>query len=105
MVVLKRQWSSFFKWQWLVGLIWVGLLLLPMCIGLYQQFDLHPEKVMYGRSGTSGLRFFFWTQSFGRLTGENVWKNNADIFFLCIPSFGVSCPGACCLLWGLRLIP
>jgi 4-amino-4-deoxy-L-arabinose transferase-like glycosyltransferase len=79
--VLKRQWQSFFKWQWLVGLLWVGLLLLPMCIGLYQQFDLHPEKVMYGRSGTSGLRFFFWTQSFGRLTGENVWKNNADIFF------------------------
>jgi 4-amino-4-deoxy-L-arabinose transferase-like glycosyltransferase len=79
--VLKRQWQSFFKWQWLVGLIWVGLLLLPMSIGLYQQFDLHPEKVMYGRTGTSGLKFFFWTQSFGRLTGENVWKNNADFFF------------------------
>jgi 4-amino-4-deoxy-L-arabinose transferase-like glycosyltransferase len=79
--VLKRQWQSFFKWQWLVGLLWVGLLLLPMCIGLYQQFDMHPEKVMYGRTGTSGLEFFFWTQSFGRLTGENVWKNDADFFF------------------------
>ncbi len=79
--IVKRQWSSFFKWQWLLGIVWVGLLLLPMCIGLYQQFDLHPEKVMYGQTGTSGLKFFFWTQSFGRLTGENVWKNNADIFF------------------------
>ncbi|MDO1449968.1 glycosyltransferase family 39 protein [Rhodocytophaga aerolata] len=79
--IIKRQWSSFFKWQWLLGIVWVGLLLLPMCIGLYQQFDLHPEKVMYGQTGTSGLKFFFWTQSFGRLTGENVWKNNADIFF------------------------
>jgi 4-amino-4-deoxy-L-arabinose transferase-like glycosyltransferase len=79
--VLKRQWASFFKWQWLLGLVWVGILLLPMCIGLYQQFDLHPEKMMYGRTGTSGLKFFFWTQSFGRLTGENVWKNNADVFF------------------------
>lgn len=79
--ILKRQWLSFFKWQWLLGLAWVGLLLLPMCIGLYEQFDMHPEKVMYGRTGTSGLKFFFWTQSFGRLTGENVWKNNADIFF------------------------
>jgi 4-amino-4-deoxy-L-arabinose transferase-like glycosyltransferase len=80
--ILKRQWRNFFRWEWLVGIAWTGLLLLPMCIGLYQQFDLHPEKVMYGRSGTSGLRFFFWTQSFGRLTGESTWKNNADFFFL-----------------------
>jgi 4-amino-4-deoxy-L-arabinose transferase-like glycosyltransferase len=79
---LKRQWRHFFRWQWVVGIAWVGLLLVPMCIGLYQQFDLHPEKVMYGRSGTSGLRFFFWTQSFGRITGESVWDNNPDSLFL-----------------------
>lgn len=79
--VLKRQWQSFFKWQWLVGLFWVGLLLLPMCIGLYQQYDAHPETVVNGETGVSGLRFFFWTQSFGRITGENVWKNDADFFF------------------------
>jgi 4-amino-4-deoxy-L-arabinose transferase-like glycosyltransferase len=79
---LKRQWRLFFQWQWLVGIAWVGLLLVPMCIGLYEQFDLHPEKVMYGRSGTSGLRFFFWTQSFGRITGESVWDNNPDPLFL-----------------------
>jgi 4-amino-4-deoxy-L-arabinose transferase-like glycosyltransferase len=79
---LKRQWQHFFRWQWLVGIAWVGLLLVPMCIGLYEQFDLHPEKVMYGRTGTSGLRFFFWTQSFGRITGESVWDNNPDPLFL-----------------------
>jgi 4-amino-4-deoxy-L-arabinose transferase-like glycosyltransferase len=66
---VKRQWSAFFRWQWLAGIVWVGILLLPMCIGLYQQY------------GTEGLRFYFWTQSFGRLTGENVWKNDADMFF------------------------
>ncbi|NJN33172.1 MAG: hypothetical protein HC817_01885 [Saprospiraceae bacterium] len=60
----------------------IGLLLLPMCIGLYRQFDLHPEKVLYGRTGTSGLGFFFWTQSFGRITGSNVWNNNAPFYFL-----------------------
>jgi 4-amino-4-deoxy-L-arabinose transferase-like glycosyltransferase len=79
--VLKRQWASFFKWQWLVGLVWMGILLLPMCIGLYQQYDAHPETVVNGQTGVSGLRFFFWTQSFGRITGENVWKNDADFFF------------------------
>jgi hypothetical protein len=53
-----------------------------MDIGLYQQFDLHPEKVMYEKTGTSGLRFFYWTQSFGRITGESVWHENDYFFFL-----------------------
>jgi hypothetical protein len=53
-----------------------------MDIGLFQQFDLHPEKVMYEKTGTSGLRFFYWTQSFGRITGESVWHENDYFFFL-----------------------
>lgn len=69
--ILKRKWGSFFKWQWLVGLGVVALILLPMCIGLYQQFDLHPEKVVNNRTGTSGLYFYFWSHSFGRITGED----------------------------------
>lgn len=78
---VKRQWRNFFRWQWLAGMAWVGLLLLPMCIGLYEQFDLHPEKTMYGHTGTSGLRFYFWTQSFGRITGESTWRDDSDVFF------------------------
>ncbi len=47
----------------------IGLLLLPMCIGLYQQHGVH------------GLRFYFWEQSFGRITGENRWKDDSTVFF------------------------
>jgi len=78
----KRQWKNFFRWQYLLALLVIAVLLLPMCYGLYEQFDLHPEKKMYDRVGTSGLRFFFWTQSFGRITGESSWNNNPDPFFL-----------------------
>lgn len=39
-----------------------------MDIGLYQQFDLHPEKVMYEKTGTSGIRFFLLDTKF--------WQNN-----------------------------
>ncbi|MGB0917786.1 MAG: hypothetical protein ACPGU4_09360, partial [Flavobacteriales bacterium] len=42
----------------------VGILLIPMCLGLYQQF------------GTEGLEFYFWTQSFGRITGDSSWQND-----------------------------
>jgi hypothetical protein len=43
---------------------------------------MHPEKIVNGQQQVSGLKFFFWTQSFGRITGENVWANNPDPFFL-----------------------
>ncbi len=65
-VVLKRQWKSLFDWRWLIMLTLVGIMLIPMCIGLYRQY------------GNEGLEFYFWTQSFGRLTGENEWRNDAS---------------------------
>ena len=78
----KRQWKSFLRWQYIAALVVIALILLPMSYGLYEQFDLHPEKKLYDRVGTSGLRFFYWTQSFGRITGESNWNNNPDPFFL-----------------------
>lgn len=65
----QRNWRLFFKWQWLLGIVIIGVWLSPMLWGLYQQY------------GPEGPRFFFWTQSFGRITGENVWKDDSDAFF------------------------
>ena len=79
---LKRQWKNFFKPAYILGFILIALLLVPMSIGLYRQFDLHPEKLVNGKTGVSGLRFFYWSQSFGRITGESPWKNDVDISFL-----------------------
>lgn len=70
--ILRREWATIFRWQWLIGLIVVIILLTPMLWGLYQQFDLHPEK------GVSGVRFYLWDQSFGRLTGDNPFINSQD---------------------------
>ena len=81
-LIIHKQYKLLFRWEYLVGLAIIIILLLPMDIGLYQQFDLHPEKVMYGKTGTSGLRFFYWTQSFGRITGESIWHENDSILFL-----------------------
>jgi 4-amino-4-deoxy-L-arabinose transferase-like glycosyltransferase len=80
--ILKRQWRNIFQPIYLLGIVVIAILLVPMSIGLYQQFDLHPEKVIDGRHGVSGLRFFYWSQSFGRITGESPWKNDVDITFL-----------------------
>jgi len=80
-LLLKRDWKSIFKYQWLIFLAIVAVVLFPMSYGLYMQFDLHPEKYVYKLQGPSGLKFFYWTQSFGRITGENYWQNDASFFF------------------------
>ncbi|PID88383.1 MAG: hypothetical protein CSB06_00485 [Bacteroidia bacterium] len=80
-LLLKKDFKNIFKPQWVLFIIWVGVLLLPMSYGLYTQFDLHPEKSAYGLDGPSGLRFFYWTQSFGRITGESDWNDGSGFFF------------------------
>lgn len=62
-----RKIFSLKTWLWIPI---CALCLLPMCIGLWQQH------------GSEGLYFFFWKQSFGRITGENEWKNGAGPFYL-----------------------
>ncbi len=98
-LLLQRDWRNLFRWQWLAGLCITALILVPMCWGLYQQFDLQPEKVVNGRTGVSGLYFYFWEQSFGRITGENVWKNDTTgLYFTHVYLWAF-------LPWSLLLIP
>ncbi|MEO6550429.1 MAG: glycosyltransferase family 39 protein [Ferruginibacter sp.] len=79
--IFKRNWKEFARWQYIPMLLIIGILLVPMSIGLYQQYDLHPGKMVVGKKISSGLRFFYWTQSFGRITGENTERGNGSIFF------------------------
>lgn len=85
----RKRYKDLFRKEWIIGIFWVLLLLAPMTYGLYKQFDLHPEKELLFlsdagntyKTGVSGVKFFYWTQSFGRLTGENVWKDQSGPFF------------------------
>lgn len=81
----RNRIKEFFRIEWLYGLGIVAILLSPMVYGLYTQFDQHPEKEILFMSdagnrtetNVSGVKFYFWTQSFGRITGENVWKDGS----------------------------
>jgi 4-amino-4-deoxy-L-arabinose transferase-like glycosyltransferase len=103
--IYKRQWKNFIRPEWIPGLLIVALLLFPMCYGLYTQFDLHPEKDIEGHTGVSGLRFYFWTQSFGRITGESDWgtkfDNGAGPFFFTHTFLWVFFPWSLFLIGGL----
>jgi 4-amino-4-deoxy-L-arabinose transferase-like glycosyltransferase len=81
-LLLQKKVKLLFKWENIPALLIICLLLIPMSWGLYDQFDKHPEKIVNEATGVSGLRFYYWTQSFGRITGESGWNNNSNIFFL-----------------------
>ncbi len=80
--ILRREWKQLFRWEYLVGLLIIAVLLIPMSIGLYIQYDMHPGKLIMGVPIQSGLRFYYWTQSFGRYTGENVFHEMSYFTFL-----------------------
>lgn len=90
--VLKRKWKQLFSPYHLVDAVLIVIFLIPMSIGLYQQFDMHPEKTVNGLQNVSGLRFFYWSQSFGRITGESPWNNNAPFEFLFVGMFWAFLP-------------
>ena len=80
-LLITAQWKKIVDPIWLIVLPVMAIVLAPMCYGLYTQFDLHPEKEVYGLKGPSGLGFFFWTQSFGRITGDNAWNNSTPWYY------------------------
>jgi 4-amino-4-deoxy-L-arabinose transferase-like glycosyltransferase len=79
--MITRQWKQLFSWRWLVAIIVTLLLVLPELYCLYQQFDLHPEKVIFGQKGVSGIKFFFWDSQFGRFFNTGPIKGGGDPFF------------------------
>jgi 4-amino-4-deoxy-L-arabinose transferase-like glycosyltransferase len=76
-----RKWRVLFNWKVVLALAVFAVTITPMLYAYYLQFDLHPEKVIRGKSNRSGLLFIFWEQSFERLSGEGIGKNSSDYFF------------------------
>jgi 4-amino-4-deoxy-L-arabinose transferase-like glycosyltransferase len=65
-LLLSRQWTQAFHVRWIVATLLIFLFITPELFCLWQQFDTHPEKTVFGTTGVSGLRFFFWDNQFGR---------------------------------------
>lgn len=64
--VYTRQWKNFISKKWIFALILSFLFISPEIYALIHQFDLHPEKVVFGKTAVSGVKFFFWDSQFGR---------------------------------------
>lgn len=82
-LILKKNWKQLLHLRWLVAAILVLLFITPELYCLWYQFDQHPEKIVFGRTGVSGLQFFFWDSQFGRFFNTGPIKGKGDpSFFL-----------------------
>ena len=82
-LAISRNWKELFHVRWVLAAILTFLFVTPELLALYSQFDLHPEKVVFGRTGVSGIWFFFWDSQFGRFfnTGPITGKGDPTFFF------------------------
>lgn len=79
--IFTKNWKQLFHWRWLMAFVLVMLFLAPEIYCLYQQFDLHPEKLVFDKHNVSGIRFFFWDSQFGRFFNTGPIRGGGDKFF------------------------
>ncbi|MGI4805417.1 MAG: ArnT family glycosyltransferase [Janthinobacterium lividum] len=79
--IFTKNWKQLFHWRWLLAFVLVMLFLAPEIYCLYQQFDLHPEKLVFDKHNVSGIKFFFWDSQFGRFFNNGPIKGHGDPFF------------------------
>lgn len=80
-LLVRKKWKEIFHWQWILTGLLVLLFMAPTLWAYYQQFDLQPEKEIFGQRGVSGIKFFFWDSQWGRFTNTGPIKGAGDPFF------------------------
>lgn len=69
-LLLKKDFSRLLDYRWYLGIVIAMVVTSPALIGLMNQF------------GWEGLRFFFWENMVGRITGSYVQAVNDPIFYV-----------------------
>ncbi len=80
--IQQNQFRSVFSVKWIPLILITIILLFPVFYSFYLQYDLHPEKIVRGRSGNSGIQFLLFGQSVQRYTGEGWGSRSSNPFFL-----------------------
>jgi 4-amino-4-deoxy-L-arabinose transferase-like glycosyltransferase len=98
----KKNIGGLFNWKWLMAFILTCVFILPEIYTLYTQFDLHPEKVVFGRTGISGIRWFLWNSQFGRFNNNGFIRNtHGSVFFFAHTLLWAFAPWAIIFLYAL----
>ena len=80
-LINKKNWKEILNWQWVLVFGLTLLMISPTLVAYYYQFDMNPEKEVFGMKGVSGIKFFFWDSQWGRFTNTGPIKGHGDPFF------------------------
>jgi 4-amino-4-deoxy-L-arabinose transferase-like glycosyltransferase len=83
-LVFQKKLADLFKFKWLALVVLTITFTLPELYALYIQFDLHPEKTVFGMNHVSGIKWFLWDSQFGRFLNSGPINRKAasgSIFF------------------------
>lgn len=69
-LLFTKNFKSFLDYRWYVGIVISFIVASPALIGLMNQF------------GWDGIRFFFWENNIGRITGSYVRAKNDPVFYV-----------------------
>lgn len=70
LLIGRRDWWGLFNRRWPAGILVFFIGLSPFLYAYYLQFDMHPEKLVNGTYGNSGVKFLLWSHSFDRFAGN-----------------------------------
>ncbi|HXB30420.1 MAG TPA: glycosyltransferase family 39 protein [Puia sp.] len=79
--LIKKKWTEFINLRWWLAILLLFVFITPELYCLYIQFDQHPEKIIFGKTHVSGIRFFFWDSQFGRFFNTGPIKGKGDLLF------------------------
>lgn len=80
-MLLKKEINKNLIIRFLIVLVLTFLFVIPEIYAVYQQFDLHPEKVVFGEKNVSGVKFLFWDSQFGRFFNTGPVTGKGDVSF------------------------
>ncbi len=82
-LIFQKRFKEVFRLKWMSLILLTIIFTLPEFYALYIQFDLHPEKTVFGKHNISGMKWFLWDSQFGRFVnnGPISQKRSGDPFF------------------------
>lgn len=82
--IVQKRLHTILKPKWIIAIILAFLFIAPEIIALYQQFDSQPQKIIFGLTHVSGIKWFFWGSQFGRFfnTGPISVNHTEDMRYL-----------------------
>lgn len=86
-MLYKKDWKAFYHWQLLALIACFFVFISPVLYCYYLQFDSHPQKIIRGKSGWSGVKFILWQQTFERYEGKDFGSAGSKDYFFFFHSF------------------